>query len=160
MIGNARLLLVAAVLPVLAVAACSSGDSKDVSSSSTTTATGPATPALDGDDPGETNGAVRIPLGQTRTVQVPADAVVDIKGNADWTQADLKCTAVTASGQQLDLLAPPADAQPESAAHGGTWLPLWTVSAPAGEITVGCDGASDRVGNTSFVRVVPRGLMP
>ncbi|MBL1074014.1 hypothetical protein JK358_06365 [Nocardia sp. 2] len=160
MIRNASLLLLATAIPALALTGCSKDDNKDTAAATTST-TAPTTVTNDGDDPGEPNGGTRIPLGQTKVVIAPADAVLDIKGLRDWTAADLTCTAVTESGTALELLPPPADAQPEEAAHGGTWMPLWTVGAAPGPVTIGCKAVDNRIPNadTSFVRVVPRGLM-
>lgn len=156
---TAKKLLVASMLPMAALVACST-------STSTETTTGPtpnpSVEPVDGsDDPGEANGGTRIPLGQTKVVLMPADAVLDIKGLPDWDKSALRCTATTASGQALELLPPDPTTPPEAAAHGGTWVPLWTVAAAPGEVTIGCTDPETKIPNssTSFVRVVPRGIM-
>lgn len=169
MARNAKVLVLASVLPVVVLAGCSnstSADSPDPSSATfptptTAPTTAPTAPTNDGDDDGgETTGGVRIPLGQTKTVQVPADAVMDIKGKQGWDAAVLECTATDASGQSIDLLPPDPSVPPESAAHGGTWTPIWTLAAAPGAVTVGCSdpGAQIQHTETSFIRVVPRGL--
>ncbi|QLY29188.1 hypothetical protein H0264_28435 [Nocardia huaxiensis] len=91
---------------------------------------------------------------------MPADAVLDIKGNPGWNSAALRCTATTGSGQAIDLLPPEPDQQPEQAAHGGTWISFWTVATAPGEITVGCSDPDNQIpySATSFIRVVPRGI--
>lgn len=172
-------------MPALVLAGCSSKGSKATvepaaSPSPTSVATATPVPCVDAqghgpdgatkscaapdgsDDPGETNGAVRIPLGQARTVPVPADAVLDIKGLPEWDRSALRCTATTGSGKQLELFPPDPGVQPEQAAHGGTWVPFWTVGAPPGEVTIQCADPGSRIpnGDTSFIRVVPRGLPP
>ncbi|MFE3191952.1 hypothetical protein ACFXHA_23280 [Nocardia sp. NPDC059240] len=160
MLKNKKIWAIASLLPVVVLmTGCSKNDSKSDASPTTTTTSA----AVDGsDDPGEQTGGVRIPLGETREINVPADAVLDIKGNPEWDRSALKCTVTDASGKQLDLLPPPADAQPEQAAHGGTWVPFSTIGAPAGDkLTVGCIDVDGKIGDhTAFVRVVPRGIMP
>ncbi|WP_405489440.1 hypothetical protein [Nocardia sp. NBC_00511] len=160
MLNNAKLIVVATGLPALVAVGCSSAGAKEFSD---TASTSPVTtsPIVDGsDDPGESNGAVRIPLGETRRVTLPADAVLDIKvvQGGDWSA--LRCTALLGAGQPLDLLPPPPDAQPEQAAHGATWVPLWTVAVAPGAVTVGCTEPTSRTpgATTDFIRVVPRGL--
>ncbi|WP_067542227.1 hypothetical protein [Nocardia crassostreae] len=156
MIMMRKALVTAGILPVVALAGCS-GDTKSepAASPSPTTRVNDAS-----DDPGETGGGVRIPLGQTKVVPVPADAVLDIKGEQDWDKSVLQCTATSATGEAIELLPPPSDAQPEEAAHGGVWMPMWTVAAAPGEVTIGCADPDKRIphSDTSFVRVVPRGL--
>lgn len=159
MLKDKKAWAIASLLPLALLAVgCSKDDSKNEAVGSTTAIT-----AVDGsDDPGEQGGGVRIPLGETRPVPVPADAVLDIKGNPDWDRAALKCTVTDSTGKALELLPPPADAKPEQAAHGGTWLPFFTIGAPAGQtLTVGCSDPEGKIGDsTLFVRVVPRGVMP
>lgn len=122
----------------------------------------PTTPYADGDDPGESAGAVRIPLGDSVKVAVPADAVLDIKGLHGWDKAALHCTVTDGAGQPVGLLPPPAGGDPEQAAHGGTWISMWTVAAPPGELAIGCAGPDSKIpeSSTSFIRVVPRGMNP
>ncbi|MGX1773688.1 hypothetical protein ACWIGW_16370 [Nocardia brasiliensis] len=116
--------------------------------------------SVDGsDDPGDDPGVVRIPLGATAKVLIPADAVLDIKGDPAWDKTVLRCTATTSDGKPLELLtAEPGE--PEQAAHGGVWVALWSVGAAPGELVVGCSDPDKRIPNsdTAFVRVVPRGI--
>jgi hypothetical protein len=110
-----------------------------------------------GDDPG-----VRIPFGWSKEVVVPADAVLDIKGIPGWDKTVLRCAVTDAQGQKMTLLSPPDNIPPENAAHGGAWIPLWTISAtPGAVLTVTCRDPDRKIPDTdtSFVRVVPRGLL-
>ncbi|MBF6176969.1 hypothetical protein [Nocardia otitidiscaviarum] len=159
---TSKFLMIASLLPVVAAAGCTSDDTKTNSSptgtTSTTTTTVPT--ATGNDDPGEATGAERVPLGQTKVVIMPADAVLDIKGLQEWDRSALRCTATSASGEGIELLPPPADAEPEQGAQGATWVPLWTVGATPGELTIGCSDPEGKIPDSanSFVRVVPRGI--
>ncbi|WP_306359492.1 hypothetical protein [Nocardia sp. CC227C] len=158
---TSKFLIAASLLPVVA-AGCSDDDREaNPASASPTAVDTPATtaPPPTTGDPGEAAGAERIPLGQTKVVVMPADAVLDIKGLAAWDRSALECTATDTSGAAIELLPPPADAEPEQAA-GGTWVPLWTVGATPGELTIGCGDPDGKLPDsaTSFVRVVPRGI--
>ncbi|TDZ79609.1 hypothetical protein DE4585_03356 [Mycobacteroides salmoniphilum] len=113
------------------------------------------------DDSAQDDVGIRIPFGWSKRVVVPADAVLDIKGSPEWDKAALRCTVTDAQGQQVKLLPPPDNVPVESAAHGGMWVPLWTIAASFGEVTVGCLDPYRKIPNTetSFVRVVPRGVV-
>lgn len=117
--------------------------------------------ALEGDDLGERGGGVRVPLGSTAKLHAPADGVLDIKVEQEWDGSVLRCTAIDESGQSVALLPPPRGEAAEPAAHGGMWVPLWTIAATPSEITVGCADPDHRIPNyeTAFIRVVPRGLL-
>ncbi|VEG16053.1 Uncharacterised protein [Mycolicibacterium phlei] len=114
------------------------------------------------DDPIQDDPGVRIPFGWSKKVAVPADAVLDIKGTPGWDKTALRCEVTDAQGQKLKLSSPPDDIPPESAAHGGTWIPLWTIAAASGAVlSVTCRDPDRKIPNTetSFVRVVPRGVV-
>ncbi|MFE6858606.1 hypothetical protein [Nocardia sp. NPDC057668] len=172
MFDGKKVVVVAAVAAAgLAMAGCSTKDDAGAEAgtpsapvTTVTSVTPTPGPANESDDPGEQGGGVRIPLGDTQRVAVPADAVLDIKGKAKWEPAWVQCTVVDSAGNPVELLPPPADAEPESAAHGGTYLPFYTIAAPAsapgGGVDVTCVGVDGKLGPTDFVRVVPRGVMP
>ena len=152
-------------LAIFGSAACSDGSPSPTTPLVMTSsiATGAERSPIDGsDDPPETDVSVRIPLGWSKTAVVPADAVVDIKGELDWDKDALRCTVTDGQGQHVKLLPPPDDVPVESAAHGGRWIPLWTIAAsPGAVLTVTCLDPEQKIPytETSFVRVVPRGLM-
>ncbi|MGH3725066.1 MAG: hypothetical protein ACRDUS_13205 [Mycobacterium sp.] len=154
---------ISALIAVWGSGCAESGAPHDSTASPTTqTTTVHTSPYADGDDPGESGGAVRIPLGHSVKVAVPADAVLDIKGLQGWDKAALRCAVTDGAGQPVGLLPPPAGAEPERAAHGGTWISMWTVAAPPGELTIGCADPDSKIAesSTSFIRVVPRGMNP
>ncbi|MFT8180715.1 hypothetical protein ACLXNF_24330 [Mycobacteroides chelonae] len=114
------------------------------------------------DDPTQDDPGVRIPFGWSKKVAVPADAVLEIKGALGWDRTALRCEVTDAQGQKVRLLSPPDDLPPENAAHGGTWIPLWTIAAASGAVlSVTCRDPDRKIPNTetSFVRVVPRGVV-
>ncbi len=116
---------------------------------------------IEDDDPAEADIGTRIPFGWSKKVVVPADAVLDIKGSPDWDKAALRCTVTDAQGRPVKLLPPPDNVPVESAGHGGMWVPLRTIAAPFGEVTVSCLDPDRKIPHTetSFVRVVPRSLV-
>ncbi|MCU1642757.1 MAG: hypothetical protein JWN03_3032 [Nocardia sp.] len=156
---------VPALIAAAAVAGCSGDNSTSSTASGSSTPTAPSTtfdPADHSDDD-EHGGAVRVPLGETRKVLVPADAVMEIKVPASWgSSIALRCTATDAGGQRVELR-PPDAVQPEQVREM-TWTPLQTFSAPANaEVTVGCSDPATKIppnDSITFIRVVPRGLMP
>lgn len=152
-------------LAILGSAACSNSSPTPKTSSAviSSAAIGAEPSPIDGsDDPAENDIGVRIPLGSSKTAVVPADAVLDIKGEPDWDKAALRCKVTDVRGQYVKLLPPPDNIPAESAAHGGTWIALWTIAAsPGAVLTVTCLDPDRKIPytETSFVRVVPRGLL-
>lgn len=155
------------VVPVLiaaAVAGCSDDKSSKTEASSTAAAASSSTTAApDASDDDEPGAGVRIPIGETKKVTVPADAVMDIKVPQSWAQATaLRCTAVDSSGRNEDLRS--TDAKKPETIHGQEWITLWTFSSPPNaEITVGCKDPDRKLPTDNpnpFIRVAPRGLLP
>ncbi len=151
---------------VALVAGCSddkSASQESTSSSNAATSSSPETTPASGDD-SETGGGVRIALGETKKVAVPADAVMDIRMPADWGQAanELRCTVVDSSGRNEDLRS--SDVKKTESVNGKDWMTVWTFSAaPIGDVTVGCKDPESKIAAAhpdAFVRVVPRGVMP
>ncbi|MFI6047197.1 hypothetical protein ACIA8C_36640 [Nocardia sp. NPDC051321] len=158
--------LVGPALVAVVVSGCSDDKSasKESSASSnpgTSSSTGATTTA--GDD-SETGGGVRIALGETKKVAVPADAVMDIRMPAEWGPAanELRCTVVDSSGRNEDLRS--SDAKKTESVNGKDWMTVWTFSAaPVGDVTVGCTDPDSKIAAAhpdAFVRVVPRGVFP
>ncbi|PXX69205.1 hypothetical protein DFR70_102893 [Nocardia tenerifensis] len=155
--------LVGPALVAVVVSGCSDdkSTSKESSSSSNpgTSSSRETTPAAADDETG-----VRIPLGETKKVAIPADAVMDIRVPAEWGQAanDLRCTVVDSSGRNEDLRS--SDVKKTESLNGKDWMTVWTFSAaPAGDVTVGCKDPDSKIAAAhpdAFVRVVPRGVLP
>ncbi|GAB2640451.1 hypothetical protein [Nocardia goodfellowii] len=106
---------------------------------------------------------VRVPLGDTEMVVVPADAVMDIKVPAAWGDAvaGLRCTVTDSTGRNEDLRS--GDQRKRETVDGRDWTTLWTFSSsPATEVTVGCKDPQAKVdtGDVDYLRVTPRGLLP
>ncbi|MGX1773604.1 hypothetical protein ACWIGW_15940 [Nocardia brasiliensis] len=157
--------LVVPALVAVAVAGCSDDKSasRESTSSSGAATSSSAAPAADSNNDDEAGG-VRIALGETKKVPIPADAVMDIRVPADWGAAanTLRCTAVDSSGRNEDLRS--SDVKKTETVNGKDWVTVWTFSsAPAGEVTVGCkdpDSSIAAAHPAPFVRVVPRGVFP
>ncbi|MFF2550624.1 hypothetical protein ACFVUS_06465 [Nocardia sp. NPDC058058] len=156
------------LIATAAVAGCSSSDSK-TSASGTSTSTAPVTSTVTADpladDDAERGGGVRVLIGQTKKVPIPADAVMDIKVPESWNPATataLRCTATDRNGTVLELRKP--DGVYREQVRETSWVTQRTFSAPAGdEVTVGCTDPESAVAPDSsitFIRVVPRGVMP
>lgn len=158
--------LVGPALVAVVVSGCSDDKSasKESSSSSNpgTSSSVETTPAAGEDS--ETGGGVRIALGETKKVAVPADAVMDIRVPAEWGTAanELRCTVVDSSGRNEDLRS--SDVKKTESVNGKDWMTVWTFSAaPVGDVTVGCKDPDSKIAAAhpdAFVRVVPRGVMP
>lgn len=153
------------VVPVLVVAAASgcSDDSSSKSDSGQTNsaASGTTGPSSGDDTPGSGS---RISLGETKTVLMPADAVMDIKVPAEWGDAAdaLRCTVTdAASGRAEDLHS--SELAKKESIGGKEWTTLWTfASPPNAELTVGCADPDEKIKatETRYIRVTPRGVFP
>ncbi|MFI9509641.1 hypothetical protein [Nocardia sp. NPDC052566] len=149
------------VLVAVAVAGCSDDKSTKSDSTSSAAASSSSTTPEPDEGPG---GGVRIPLGETKIVVVPADAVMDIKVPVDWGQASagLRCTVTDSTGRNEDLRS--SDAKKQETIAGKEWTTLWTfAAAPNAELTVGCKDPDAKVSGehqNPFIRVIPRGITP
>ncbi|MEU8898939.1 hypothetical protein [Nocardia sp. NPDC048505] len=147
-------------LLAVSVAGCAADKATEAAPTSTTpTPTPTAAPTT----PPPVAEGVRIALGATETVVMPADAVMDIKVPAAWGQsaAALRCTVTDGTGRNEDLRS--GDQRKQESFEGRDWTTLWTFSSsPATEVTVGCKDPQSKVdlGDIDYVRVTPRGLMP
>ncbi|MEV6278553.1 hypothetical protein [Nocardia sp. NPDC051832] len=146
-------------LLAVTVAGCADDTVKDAAPATSTTTAAPVTPTV---APAAVEG-VRIPLGDTETVVVPADAVMDIKVPAAWGDAvaTLRCTVTDSTGRNEDLRS--GDQRKRESVEGRDWITLWTFSSsPATEVTVGCKDPQAKIstGDVDYLRVAPRGLMP
>lgn len=157
--------LVVPALVAVAVTGCSddkSASSESTSSSNAATSSSAVATPYPGDD--DEAGGVRIALGETKKVPVPADAVMDIRVPAEWGQDAnaLRCTAVDSSGRNEDLRS--SDVKKTESVNGKDWMTVWTFSAaPIGDVTVGCNDPESKIAAAhpdAFVRVVPRGVFP
>ncbi|MFJ1457228.1 protease inhibitor I42 family protein [Nocardia sp. N2S4-5] len=130
----------------LALVACGNDDSGNAATDSAT--------------PQPVSSDVRIPLGGTARVPVPADARMVILVPSAWGEAAsaLRCTAVdTTTGRQAELHPAPAD--PGAA----DWVPLWAISAgPTATLEIGCTDPQSKVpaDGVRDIRVEPRGASP
>ncbi|MGQ4599122.1 hypothetical protein [Nocardia sp. R6R-6] len=158
--------LALAALFAVTAAGCSddtpaSEESASTSAVAAATATATATAASDHD---EAAGAVRVLLGDTKKVPVPADSVLDIRAPAAWGQAasGIRCTVTDSSGRNEDLLS--SDAKKTETVGGTEWMTLWTFSsAPNGDVTVGCKDPASKIVAADphpYLRVVPRAIVP
>ncbi|MFI7670851.1 hypothetical protein [Nocardia sp. NPDC049526] len=146
----------------VAVAGCTDDKSTTAASSSSApseTSSVSATP-IENEEPGD---GVRIPLGETKKVPIPADAVMDIKVPVDWGAASgsLRCAVTDSTGRNEDLRS--TNAKKQETIGGKEWMTLWTFSSPAGaEVTVGCKDRESKIaaGDDHLIRVVPRGITP
>ncbi len=155
--------MAAPALLAVAVSGCSGDTSADTAATSsaapTETVGAMATAApRDSDLVG-----VRIPLGETKKVPIPAGAIMEITVPAEWGAAvdSVRCTVTDSSGRNEDLRSSEPKKQEKIA--GKPWVTLWTFSSPpATEVTVGCQDADNAVTDAQlrYVRVVPRGLHP
>ncbi|MEV0245578.1 hypothetical protein AB0H76_03195 [Nocardia sp. NPDC050712] len=147
-------------LLVATVAGCGADEATQAAPATSTTTVAPTTtpapppPVVEG---------VRIPLGKSETVVVPADAVMDIKVPAAWggSVSALRCTVTDSSGRNEDLRS--GDQRKHESLDGRDWTTLWTFSSsPATEVTVGCKDPQSKVstGDVDYLRVTPRGLLP
>ncbi|QIS14999.1 hypothetical protein [Nocardia arthritidis] len=149
----------------LAVTGCADDKSSNAESSSPAAASSnsesSAAPTSETDDP---SGGVRIPIGETKTVVVPADAVLDIKVPAAWGAAasGLRCSVLDGAGRNEDLRS--SDVKKTQQIYGHDWMTLWTFSAPPNtELTVGCKDPNSKIpadNQNPYIRVIPRGLLP
>ncbi|MEV5839708.1 hypothetical protein [Nocardia sp. NPDC052112] len=146
----------------VAVAGCSDDKSMPAASSSSTpseTSSVGATPA-ENEEPGS---GVRIPLGDTKKVPIPADVVMDIKVPVDWgpASASLRCAVTDSTGRNEDLRS--TDTKKQETIGGKEWMTLWTFSSPPGaEVTVGCKDPESKIaaGDDRTIWVIPRGIIP
>ncbi|WP_330229066.1 hypothetical protein OHA40_23615 [Nocardia sp. NBC_00508] len=153
---------------LLAVTAAGCSDDTPASEVSTSTSaiaaasgTATTTAARDHDEPG---GVVRVLLGDTKKIAVPADAVLDIRAPAAWGQAanGIRCTVTDSSGRNEDLRS--SDVKKIEMVGGTEWMTLWTFSsAPNGDVTVACKDSASKIAAAHphpYLRVVPRGIVP
>ncbi|MBH0775580.1 hypothetical protein [Nocardia bovistercoris] len=158
--------MAAAALLAVAVAGCSGGESSEaaVTSSGESIPTGFEAAAPEADQHTEAQeGGVRIAVGETGPVFVPADAIMEIKAPAEWGDAlsGLRCTVTDSTGRNEDLRS--SDVKKRERIAGGEWVTLWTFSAqPATEVTVGCKDPGARVQGAGrhTVLVAARGTIP
>lgn len=158
--------LVGPTLVAVVVGGCADGksSSKESTSSSNAATSSSAEATPDAGDDGDTGGGVRIALGESKKVAVPADAVMDIRVPAEWGPAanELRCTVVDSSGRNEDLRS--SDVKKTESVNGKDWVTVWTFSAaPVGDVTVGCKDPDSKIAAAhpdAFVRVVPRGVAP
>ncbi|WP_330249796.1 hypothetical protein OG874_26220 [Nocardia sp. NBC_00565] len=154
-----------AVPALLAVAVAGCTEDKSTTAASTSAAaesrSTSATPdAAEHEQPGS---GMRIPLGDTKKVPIPADAVMDIKVPVDWGNAttSLRCTVTDSTGRNEDLRS--TNATKQETIDGKEWMTLWTFSSAAGaEVTVGCKDPESKIaaGDNPVIRVIPRGITP
>ncbi|MBF6297015.1 hypothetical protein IU459_05590 [Nocardia amamiensis] len=151
---------------VVTVAGCSddspaSKESAATSAVAAASAAATTTAARDHDEPG---GVVRVLLGETKKVPVPADAVLDIRVPATWGQAanGIRCTVTASSGQNEDLRS--SDVKKIEMVGGTEWMTLWTFSsAPDGDVIVVCKDPASKIAAAHphpYLRVVPRAIVP
>ncbi len=143
----------------VAVAGCSDDESTAAASSSSASS---ETSSVDV-APAENEDGVRIPLGETKEVPIPADAVMDIKVPVDWAAAgaSLRCAVIDSTGRNEDLRS--TNTKKQETIGGKEWMTLWTFSSPAGaEVTVGCKDPESKIaaGDDRMIRVVPRAITP
>ncbi|TQM31071.1 hypothetical protein FB390_2714 [Nocardia bhagyanarayanae] len=152
------------LLLVVAVSGCSGDTSADTAATSTVApakAAGTSTVAAPRNV--DSAGGVDIPLGEKKSVPVPADAIMEIKVPAAWGTAvdSVRCAVTDSNGRNEDLRSSEPKKQEDIA--GEQWITLWTFSSPpATEVTVGCVDADNAVtaAELRYIRVVPRGLAP
>ncbi|MFE7797942.1 hypothetical protein [Nocardia sp. NPDC057440] len=151
---------------LVAVAAAGCSDDKPSSSAATSAVASSVSAVTAAPEPGDTaepGGGVRITLGETEKVLVPADAVMDIKVLAKWgaAVAGLRCTVTDSTGRNEDLRS--SDVKKQESIAGEDWTTIWTFSSPpAAEVSVGCKDPDARITATDidYIRVAPRGLNP
>ncbi|MFG1791268.1 hypothetical protein [Nocardia sp. NPDC049149] len=160
-----RIWLVVPALVVVALAGCSAGKSaNNATSSGAASSSSDAATTPDPDTDTAAGDGVRIALGETKKVPIPADAVMDIRAPADWGQAanGLRCTVVDSSGRNEDLRS--SDVKKTESVNGKDWMTVWTFSsAPIGDVTVGCKDPDSKIAAahpSPVIRVVPRGVFP
>jgi hypothetical protein len=146
----------------VAVAGCSDDKSTTTASSSSAPAETSSVTAkpIENEEPAD---GVRIPLGETKKVPIPADAVMDIRVPVDWGAASesLRCAVTDSTGRNEDLRS--TNTKKQETIGGKEWMTLWTFSSPAGaEVTVGCKDPESKLapGDDHLIRVVPRGITP
>ncbi|MET7769550.1 hypothetical protein [Nocardia sp. NPDC005366] len=155
--------MAASVALAVAAAGCSGDDTARTAATSSIASTSGA-PQTTTERRAEEQGAgVRIPIGATRAVVIPADAIMDIKAPAEWGDAisGLRCTVTDSSGRNEDLRS--SDLKKREDIAGSEWITLWTFSStPATEVTVGCRDTADKIpaDEAHFIRVAPRGANP
>ncbi|WP_156371221.1 hypothetical protein [Nocardia arizonensis] len=151
------------VMLAATVAGCSGDETTE--SSVTSSVPPPPTPAdTTVAQPVEEYGTgVRIAVGETKPVVIPADAVMDIKAPVAWGDAlsGLRCAVTDGTGRNEDLRS--SDVKKHEDIAGAEWVTLWTFSSqPGSEVTVGCKDPGDRIrveGQRSIL-VAPRGVPP
>ncbi|MET8874967.1 hypothetical protein [Nocardia sp. NPDC004604] len=148
----------------VAVAGCSDDKSPTAATESSAASESSSVSAMPAATEHEEPGSgVRIPLGETKKVPIPADAVMDIKVPVDWAAAttSLRCTVTDSTGRNEDLRSTNTN-KPENIG-GKEWMTLWTFSSPPGaEVTVGCKDPESKIaaGDNQVIRVIPRGITP
>lgn len=150
-------------LLAVAVAGCSDDTSSNTASTSSAASSTSPVNAAAGQDDAESGAGVHIAPGETRTVLIPADAVMDIKVPAAWGDAvtGLRCTVTDSSGRNEDLRS--SDVKKREEIAGTEWVTLWTFSSPpATEVTVGCKDPGNKIAAAEphYIRVAPRGMNP
>lgn len=151
---------------LVAVAASGCSDDKPSSSAATSTVASSAsavTAAPEPSEAAESGGGVRITLGETEKVLVPADVVMDIKVPAEWGSAasGLRCAVADSTGRNEDLRS--SDVKKQESIAGREWTTIWTFSSPPeAEVSVGCKDPDTKIIATdiNYIRVAPRGLNP
>ncbi|MFD0363510.1 hypothetical protein ACFQZZ_18845 [Nocardia sp. GCM10030253] len=155
--------MTAPALVAVAVTGCSDDKSSSSAATSTVASAASSVAAPDPSIIAEPGGGVRITLGETKKVLIPADAVMDIKVPAEWGPASssLRCTVTDGTGRNEDLRS--SDVKKQESIGGKDWTTIWTFSSPpATEVTVGCKDPDAKIPATDvdYIRVLPRGLNP
>ncbi|MBF6369645.1 hypothetical protein IU469_28580 [Nocardia puris] len=155
--------MAAPALLVATMTGCSDDNGTEEATTTPVSTSATASEAAPASEPVDIPGAVRIPLGESVNVPVPADAVLDINAPAEWGDAAsaVRCTVTDGTGRNEDLRSEEPRKQEEIG--GKRWITLWTFSSPPGaEVTVGCADADNAVTDAAlrYVLVVPRGVLP
>ncbi|MGV9820757.1 hypothetical protein [Nocardia xishanensis] len=155
--------MAALALVAVAVPGCSADKSVDTAATSSAAPAHPAGATTTASKDADPAGGIRIPLGETRKVPIPADAIMEITVLAEWGAAvnTVRCTVTDNNGRNEDL----RSSEPKKQEHiaGKKWITLWAFSSPpATEVTVGCQDVGNVVADPHlrYIRVVPRGLKP
>ncbi|MET8779524.1 hypothetical protein AB0H49_33330 [Nocardia sp. NPDC050713] len=150
-------------LLAVAVSGCSGGTSADTAATSTAAPAKAAGTTTAAASQNVDSAGVHIPLGETKTVPIPADAIMEIKVPAEWGTAvdSVRCAVTDNNGRNEDLRS--SEPKKQEVVAGARWITLWTFSSPpATEVTVGCVDGDNAVtaAELRYIRVVPRGLAP
>ncbi len=153
-------------LVVASVSGCSDEPSASGEPTSTSAAAAPSASATTSEarDEEAADSGVRILLGESKKVPVPADAVLDIKAPVAWgpDANSIRCTVTDSSGRNEDLRS--SDAKKPETIGGAEWVTVWTFSsAPNGDVTVACKDPESKIAaahRDPYLRVVPRGIVP